>query len=171
MITEMRATLVATIALTGCATRTIVVAPAELARNATELSRDQRAVVYTLDGKPAEIRASERVAVSLRDGDVQKPVTLTVGELVAGCERDAALPNCAAARIVGDKATVRRERSVDGDLIAKGVGFAAIGGLSGYCLAECQDQSSVPRAFGYAALGVAGFAALFFVAITLGGHD
>src|SRR5688572_17451965 len=156
----MRATHVAVIALAGCASRTIAVAPSELARNAATLARDQRAVVYALDGQPAEIHASERVTINLRDGDVQRPVTLTVGELVAGCERDAA-PSCAADRAVGEKAMFRRERRLDSDIVAKGVGFAAVGGLVGYCLAACQDDSSVPRAFGYTALAIAGVSLLF----------
>jgi hypothetical protein len=167
----MRAVPVAIIALAGCATRTIVVAPAELARNATALSRDRRVVIYALDGKPAEVRANERVDGFLRDGEIQRPVTMTVGELVAGCEAGSASPGCAAERMVGDRAKLRRERSVDGDAVAKVVGFGAIGGLAGYCLAACQDESSVPRAFGYAALGIAGFTLLFLGAVALGGRD
>jgi hypothetical protein len=167
----MRA-IVVVVALAGCATRTVVVAPGVVANSASELRDHGRAVVYAMDGKQAEIHTKDRVDVYVREGaDLQKPYSLTLGEIAAGCESGQNKGSCIVERVVDQRLVVRHEHHVDSDLVAKGVGLLAIGGLTGYCLAECQDEGSVGRAFGYTAAVVGGTALLFVLAVALGGRD
>lgn len=165
----MRGILVA-VTLTGCATRTVVIAPGIVALSATQLRENGRATVYSMDGNEAEIHDHDRVDVHVRDGDLQTARTLTLGEMATGCETE---PRgaCLAERVVDQRLVVHHVRSVDKDLVAQGVGFLAIGALTGYCLAECQDDGSVARAYGYTGVAVAAAALLFVLLATLGGHD
>ena len=164
--------IVVAMALAGCATRTVVVAPGVVANSARELRDRGRAVVYAMDGKEAEIHAKDRVDVFVREGgDLQKPYSLTLGQIAAGCESGQNTGSCMVERVVDQRLIVRHEHHLDSDVVAKGVGFLAIGGLTGYCLAECQDEGSVGRAFGYTAAVIGGTALLFVLAVALGGHD
>jgi hypothetical protein len=157
--------VVVAVLLAGCATRTIVVAPGMVSGHAAELKRDGKATIYTM-GSRADIHAKDKVEVYVDDGGVQRRQRATLGELAAGCE-DAASPSCIAQRVVDQRVTVRHEHHVDEDRIAKAVGFLAVGGLIGYCLAECQDESTVPRALGItaAAVGAAGLLLLLMANI------
>lgn len=160
------------LALTGCATRTVVVAPGVVANSAPELRTSGHAVVYSMDGKQTTIHADDRVDVSVRIGEnLQNKQSLTLGEMAAGCDVDRK-NGCVAERVIDQRVVVRHEHSLDSDLVAKGVGFIAIGGLAGYCLAACQDgEASVGKAFGYTAAVVGGTALLFILAVALGGRD
>lgn len=156
--------VVVAVLLAGCATRTIVVAPGMVSAHAQELERDGKATIYTMDGSRADIHAKDKVEVYVDDAGVQRRQKATLGELAAGCETDA---TCLAQRVVDQKLTIRHEHHVDEDRIAKAVGFLAIGGLIGYCLAECQDESTVPRALLItgAAVGAAGLLLLLMANI------
>ncbi len=160
------------LALTGCATRTVVVAPGVVASSAPELRTTGRAVVYSMDGKQTTIHADDRVDVSLRIGEnLQSRRSLTLGEMAASCEIDRK-GNCLAESVVDQRLIIRHEHSLDSDLVAKGVGFIAIGGLAGYCLARCQDgEASVGKAFGYTGAVIVGTTLLFVLAVALGGRD
>lgn len=160
------------LALAGCATRTVVVAPGVVANSAVELRSSGRAVVYSMDGKETTIHSDDRVDVFVRYGDnLQKATSLTLGEMAASCDTERK-GSCLAERVVDQRLVVRHEHSVDSDLVAKGVGLVAIGGLTGYCLAACQDgDASVGKAFGYTGAVIAGTALLFVLAVALGGRD
>ena len=166
----MRGILVA-LALTGCATRTVVIAPGMVAASAAELHDNGRARVYAMDGQETVIHDHDHVDVHVREeGALQTSRSLTLGEMATGCETE---PKgaCLADRVVDQRLEVHHVRSVDKDLVAKGVGFLAIGALTGYCLAECQDDGSVGRAYGYTGAAIAGVALLFVLVVALGGHD
>lgn len=151
----------------GCATRTIVVAPGMVSAHAEELKRDGKATIYTMDGKRADIHGKDKVEVYVHDDGVQHLRKVTLGELAAGCE-DVSAPNCIAQRVVDQRLTIRHEHHLDEDRIAKAVGFLAVGGLIGYCLAECQDDSTVPRALGITAAAVAGAGLLLLIMANTG---
>lgn len=158
------------LALSGCATRTVIVSPSVVSNNAADLRTSGRAVVYAMDGKQTTIHSKDRVDVFLRIGDnLQQATSLTLGEMAAGCETGR---DCPAERVVEQRLVIRHEHGFDSDVLAKGVGFLAIGGITGYCLAVCQDgEASVGKAFGYTGAVIAGTALLFVLAVALGGRD
>jgi hypothetical protein len=145
------------------------VAPGIVAVGASDLRTHGRARIYADDGDVITIHAKDRVDVHVRDGDLQVPRSLTLGDIASGCEQ----PNgdCLALRVVEQRLVVRHDHHLDEDVVAKGVGFLAVGALIGYCLAECQDEGSVGRALGYTGAAIAGTTLLFLLAVAAGGHD
>lgn len=158
------------VAVAGCATRTVQVAPGVIAGGAPDLHTYGHAKVYAEDGKVTEIHAKDSVEVHVRqEGELQIPMKLTLGEMAAGCEVDHG--DCIAWRVVDQRVVVAHDHHLDSDRVAKAVGFGAVGGLIGFCLSECQDEGSVGRAIGYTAIGIGAFGLLVIAAIALGGHD
>jgi len=157
------------LAVSGCATRTVRVAPGVIAVGASDLNTYGHAKVYAQDGQVATIHAKDSVEVLVRqEGDLQIPMKLTLGEMAEGCE----LGNeCIANRVVDQRIVIKHDHYLDEDVVAKGIGFMAVGGLIGFCLAECQDEGSVGRAVGYTAAVIGGTALLFVLAVAAGGRD
>src|SRR6185503_475692 len=113
IIVPMRAVLVV-LALSGCATRTVRVAPGVVAAGASDLATYEHAKIYAEDGKVTTIHAKDSVEVLVRqDGDLQVPMRLTLGEMAAGCEQ----PNghCVAERVVDQRLVVRHDHHLDED--------------------------------------------------------
>jgi hypothetical protein len=163
--------LVVLVLVAGCAVRTTTATPSELAAHANAFTQQGRAELIRGSGNVV-VSADETVTVRLEEGDgLQRTATLTVRELVAGCKLDGADEGCLARRAISEPVLKHRERQFDDDQVAKLVGFSAIGGVIGFCAAECQDEGSIARGFAYTAAFVGGFALLFLGAVMLGGHD
>jgi hypothetical protein len=158
------------VTLAGCAVRTTTARPSELAAHAQTFAAAGRAELIRSTGNVV-ISADERVEVRIREGDLQRSATMTVRELVEGCKLDGPDPGCLARQAIDEPVLRHRERKLDSSSATKVVGFGAIGGLIGYCAAECQDDGSLQRGFGYTAAFVGGFVVLSLVAAMLGGND
>jgi hypothetical protein len=168
-IEAMRLAVLALVA--GCGVRTTTATPSELAAHSRAFTQQGRAELIRSDGN-VTVSADEQVTVRLEEGDgLQRTTTMTVRELVAGCNLDGPDEGCLARRAVSEQVLKHKERNFDGDNVAKLVGFSAIGGVIGFCAAECQDEGSIQRGFAYTALFVGGFAALFVITSMLGGRD
>ncbi|HEY5927586.1 MAG TPA: hypothetical protein VIV11_38140 [Kofleriaceae bacterium] len=162
---------VAIVLLAGCAVRTTTATPSQLAAHAPAFTQDGHAELVRSTGN-VRVSAEEQVTVRLQEGDgLQRTATMTVRELVDGCNLDGPDQGCLARRAVEEPVLRHRERRVDDDRVVKLVGFSAIGGLVGYCAAECQGDGDLERGFAYTAGFIGGTLLLGFVAIMIGGRD
>jgi hypothetical protein len=160
----------AVLALSGCAVRTTTATPSELAAHGPVFVSTGRAELVRTRGNVV-VSADERVDVRLRDGDLQRSATLTVRELVEGCTAEGADQGCLARKAVEEPVLRHRERKVDGERAAILVGVGAMGGVVGYCMAECQGDGDLERGAKYTVGFVGGMLALGFLLMMVGGHD
>jgi len=159
----------AVLLLAGCTVKTTVATPSELAVHGPAFTEHGEAELLRSDGN-VRVSARERVTVRVRDGDLQHIETMTVAELVAGCHSEGADDGCLARRVVNEPVLRHREQHVDGDRVAKIVGFSAIGGMVGYCFAECQGDGDLGRGFAYVGIAFGGTAVLLLLVSMLGGN-
>ena len=156
--------------LAGCMVKTTTATPSELAVHGPTFTQDGRAELLRSDGN-VTISADERVTVRVQDGDLQHIETMTVRELVRGCNSEGADDGCLARRVVSEPVLKHRVRTFDSDAAAKLVGISAMGGLVGYCAAECQGDGDLQRGLLYTGGFIGGTLALGFLLMALGGHD
>src|SRR5262245_15674006 len=107
------------VAAAGCATTVRTAEPMSIAGRAGEILATGRAEVPGPDGM-VTVAADEVVSVRLVDRDgVERPVRLTVRELVDGCVDDLDADGCLAAHAVVDEpAVTRRDTHVDKTQVA-----------------------------------------------------
>jgi hypothetical protein len=159
--------VLATTTAAGCVTTTRTAKPLQVANHAAAIVRDGRAEVHTQSG-PLAVSASEVVHVRLRDPDgVERPVRLTIGELVAGCVEDTLAPGCLAARAIDDPMVLRRKTRVSSGKVASLIALGVTGSALGYCAVAC--DSGDEDGFRNGALVAGGVVALgAFVFLTVG---
>jgi hypothetical protein len=157
------------LAAAGCVTTTSSLKPLQVADHAAAILRDGRASVPTLSGAPVTVNASQVVHVRLRDHDgVERPVRLTVGELVAGCVGDTLAPGCLAASAIDDPMVLRKQVRVHSGKVASAIALGVAGSALGYCSLMCDNDDRTSFKEGAAATGVivvGTFALLAFAAM------
>ena len=152
--------------LAACATRATTANPSELAVHARAFVHDGRAELIRDNGN-VTVDAATRVDVRVREGDLQRTATVTVRELVTGCERPGAGATCLAHRTVEEPLLVHRERRFDSSRTATLAGVAGIGGIVAFCAAECRS-GGLERGFLYSGAVVGGIVVLGVLMMFLG---
>src|SRR5690349_21399147 len=122
------------IVLAGCAVRVTTANPSELATHAPAFAQTGHAELLRRDGN-VTVSADERVTVRIQEDEgLQRTETLTVRELVAGCNAVGPDTGCLARRVIDEPVLHHRERHVDETRTATLVGLGAMGGVIGYCM-------------------------------------
>lgn len=159
--------LLAIVWLVGCTARPLAVSPRALAPHARALTiAGTAAVKVPGEAAPVRVDADTVVDVAVPDGPGHLERRVTVGELVAGCDRpvpDGAADPCLATRVLDREVVIayKRERRVG--RIATGVVTGAfVLGVGGLCAVECDR--------GKLALGVGGVLLAGILLGVLGGH-
>lgn len=125
--------------------------------------------MYVERDERVRVSAAQQVDVRIQEGDgLQRPATVPIRELVAGCVGDVASPQCLATKAIDNPIVVRRDREVDGGRAATAVGIAGLGGVIGFCIASCQGDD-LERGLAYGGGAVLGLFVLAAALFSLGG--
>jgi len=157
----------AALAASACVTTRAAVTPLELAQQARPLVQEGSAEVSGLRG-PLRVSAGEVASIRVREGDLERPMQVSVRELVAGCVDDVTSPGCLAGRAVDEPAIERRRVQFDRGRAETTISFGLMGGAIGVCLAACGDTSSLQRGGAIAGGVVLATAALFLLVGAIG---
>ena len=166
----MRAIAVGLLAA-SCTRQTVVVYPSVLANQATELVHQGTATVYGTNGKPSRVAATDYTNVLIADGDLQRPLHLTIRELVAGCETDLSAPNCLAGHTSAAPITIDQGTRFNGPKLATGITFTAIAGGFAGCLIACEGAAELRSDLAIGGLVVAGTLGVVMIILATGGRD
>lgn len=139
----------------ACRTATTPIAPHTLTPHARQLVTDGEATIVGLDGQPIELDADKLVDVHVQDvdGDTQRPMRLSIRDLVAGCVDDAQASTCLAVRVRSEPGIEYRRLVFDKERTASLIAVGLIGGAAGYALAVAGTDADVAKV-GYVGLGV-----------------
>lgn len=153
----------------ACSTQHTALTPVDLARQAGPLLAEGSAEVAGAGGS-VRVSADELVDVRVREGELERPVRLTVRELVAGCAGGLGAPGCLAARAAVEPALERRQLRFDRERTATALGLGLIGGAVGLCLVACAGDADADVGRGVVITGgvALGAVALFLLAASLG---
>ncbi len=159
--------LSALLCLVGCTARPLAVSPRALVPHARALTiAGTAAVKVPGEAAPVRVDADTEVGVAGPDGPGHLERRVTVGELVAGCDRvvpDGAADPCLATRDLDREVVVTHKRERHAGRIATGIVTSAfVLGVGGLCIAECDR--------GKLALGVGGVIVAGLLLGILGGH-
>ncbi|MBP8809655.1 MAG: hypothetical protein KBG48_24815 [Kofleriaceae bacterium] len=159
--------LSALLCLVGCTARPLAVSPRALVPHARALTiAGTAAVKVPGEAAPVRVDADTEVDVAVPDGPGHLERRVTVGELVAGCDRvvpDGAADPCLATRVLDREVVVAHKRERHTGRIATGIVTSAfVLGVGGLCIAECDR--------GKLALGVGGVIVAGLLLGILGGH-
>jgi adhesin HecA-like repeat protein len=156
------------IVASGCATTSLTASPAQLANRAGDIVANGRTTVPHLDGGDAVTVAGGDIAsvrVIDRDG-VERPLRLTVHELVEGCVDDVESPDCLASHTVAGKPAIeRRKTRVDKTQVAAAATLVVAGSMLGYCVVECEQEPDIGKGIAITTGAVVGLSALFVLAM------
>lgn len=121
-----------------------------------------------LDGEQIELDADTFVEVLVKDvdGDTQRPMRLSIRDLVAGCVDDPQATSCLAVRVRSEPGIEYRQLRFDKERMASLLAVGLIGGAIGYALAVGGDQADFGKA-GYIGLGIVGAMGLLLVGFAL----
>ena len=158
---------VAAVAGSACATTRAAVTPIEIAQQARPLVQEGRAEV-TGAGGVVRVSADEVVDVRVREGDLERPMRVSVRELVGGCVEGVTSPGCLAAQTVDLPALERRRVRFDGTRAATAIGFGLIGGGLGLCMAACDGDADLEKGMALTGGVAVGAAALFLLVVMVG---
>ena len=160
--------LLALVWLVACTARSLAVSPRALVPHARALTiAGTAAVKVPGEAAPVRVDADTEVDVAVPDGPGHLERRVTVGELVAGCDRvvpdGAAADPCLATRVLDREVVVAHKRERHTGRIATGIVTSAfVLGVGGLCIAECDR--------GKLALGVGGVIVAGLLLGILGGH-
>jgi hypothetical protein len=155
----------------SCTRQTVVVYPTVLANQAAELAQRGSATVYGTNDKPARIAATDKVDVLVADGDLQRPLHLSIRELVANCETDLNAPNCLASHTSGAPITIDHGYHFNGPQLATGITFSAIAGGFAGCLIACEGASELRSDLAVGGLVIVATAGVLLIILATGGRD
>jgi len=159
--------LLAAIAASSCMTTRAAVTPLDLVQQARPLVEEGSAVVTGLGGT-VRVSASEVANIRVREGDLERPMQVTVRDLVGGCVDGVTSPGCLAARAVEEPAIERKQVRFDRPRAETAISFGLMGGAIGICLAACGDTSSLEKGAAITGGVVLATAALFLLIGVLG---
>jgi len=154
-------------AAAACVTTHAAVTPIDIAQQARPLVQEGSAEVTGLRGT-IRVSASEIANIRVREGDLERPMQVSVRDLVRGCVDDVTAPGCLAEQAVDEPAIERQRVQFDRARAETMISFGLMGGAIGVCLAACGDTSSLQRAGAIAGGVVLGTAALFLLVGALG---
>lgn len=166
MLAMMAAGVVMVVGAGACATTRAAVTPIEMAQQAGPIVREGGAEVTGARGV-VRVAADEVVEVRAREGDLERPIRVTVRELVGGCVGGVEAPGCLAARVVDEPAVERRRLRFDRERTGTAIGFGLIGGAIGLCLAACGGDPDVGKGLALTGGIAVGAAALFLLAVAV----
>jgi hypothetical protein len=158
---------IAATAASACVTTRAAVTPLDLVQQARPLVQEGSAVVTGLGGT-VRVSASEVANIRVREGDLERPMQVSVRELVGGCVDGVTSPGCLAARAVDEPAIERKRTRFDRARAETAISFGLMGGAIGICLAACGDTSSLEKGAAITGGVVLAAAALFLLVGTLG---
>jgi hypothetical protein len=162
------ALILVAIAAGACATTRTTVTPIEIAQEAAPILRDGSAEVIGLKGK-VRVSASDMVDIHVREGDLERPMRVSVRALVEKCIGGVQTPGCLAGQAVDEPALERHRVAVDRPFVTSAIGIGLLGGTLGFCLATCRDDVDVGKGLAVGGGIVLGVAALF-VLLAVAGH-
>lgn len=139
---------------TGCATVSHPIRPMQLTDHTAALLAEGRARVPVEDGSLVTVRADEVIDVRIAEGATERPVRLTVRELVAGCGGGVTEPSCLAGRAVDQPVITRRRSRLSGEAMVGVVAIAGVGTAMGWCTLACEDPGREFRGAGLATAGI-----------------
>lgn len=167
----MKLGLVMVMLAASCSRQTVVVYPIVLADQATEIAQHGSASVTQTNATSARVAATDQIDVMLADGALQRPIHLTIRELLAGCETDTSAVGCMASHTNGDPIKIQHGYRFNGAQLATGITFGAIGSALGVCLVACEGAAELRSDFAYAGIGVAATVGLLLIILATVGHD
>ena len=162
--------MLAAIAATGasaCVTTRAAVTPLEIAQQTRPLLEEGSAEVTGLQGT-LRVSAEEVANIHVREGDLERPMQVTVRELVGGCLDGVDSPGCLAGRAVHEPAIERQRVKFDRARAETAISFGLMGGAIGLCVAACDDTTSLENAAVVAGGVVLGTLALFLLVGSIG---
>ena len=161
--------MIAAVAVSACATTRTAVTPIDLAQQAGPLLQDGRADVTGIRGT-VRVSADEVVEVRVREGDLERPVRVSVRDLVRGCVEGVTSPGCLAGQSVDAPVLERRRIRFDRGRASTAIGFGLIGGVIGVCLAACDGDADLGKGAAVTGGVALGAAALFLLVVIVGGR-
>ena len=160
-------TVIAASAASACVTTHNALTPLELAQQARPLVQEGRAEVTGVRGA-LRVSADEVVGVRIREGDLERPMRVSVRELVAGCVDDVTSPECLAAKAVDEPALDRQRIGFDRARAETAISFGLMAGAIGTCMVACRGGLDVEKGAAVAGGVVLGVAALFLLVAAVG---
>jgi len=114
------------------------------------------------------VSADEVASIRVREGDLERPMQVSVRELVGGCVDGITTPGCLAGQAVEEPAIERKQIRFDRSRGQTAISFGLMAGAIGVCLAACGDTSSLEKGAAIGGGVVLAAAALFLLVGTLG---
>jgi hypothetical protein len=158
---------IAVIAVSACVTARATVTPLDLVQEARPLVQEGSAVVTGIGGT-IRVSADEVASIRVREGDLERPMQVSVRELVAGCVDGVTSPGCLAGQAVDEPAIERKRIRFDHARAQTGASFGLMAGAIGVCLVACGDTSSLEKGGAVVGGALLGLAALFLLVGSLG---
>lgn len=125
-----------------------------LTPHARQLLTEGETTLIGLDGEEVELDADKLVEVHVKDvdGDTQRPMRLSIRDLVAGCVDDPQATTCLAIRVRSEPGIEYKRLRFDKERTASLIAAGLIGGAITSALVVAGDDADVAKV-GYVALG------------------
>lgn len=147
---------------------TTPVAPQSLVPHARQLVTEGEVTLTGVDGEELVLDADKVVEVHVQDvdGETQRPMRLSIRDLVAGCVDDPQATTCLAVRVRTEPGIEYRQLRFDKERAASLIGVGLIGGALGYAIAVAGDDADIAKV-GYVGIGFVAAMGLLVVGFAL----
>ena len=135
---------IAAITASACATTRMTVTPLELAKQARPLLQEGSAEVTGPRGT-VRVSADEMANIRVREGDLERPMRVSVRDLIGGCVDGVTSPGCLAEQAVDEPAIERQQLRFDRRRAQIASSFGLMTGAFVPCLAACDNSASLEK--------------------------